>query len=994
MKKEIIWEMIEKKRNVTALFEGIDEHSGNAVYCNGRTMSYEELSLKSRTIAAALQKRGIGPGKTVMIALEAEVDLFCAIVGAGRTGAILSIVDITVPQERMERIKESVGFDMILNREVYVELLGEGNLEEYRKISDQIAPEDIFSIFFTSGSTGTPKGVQWMQRNPIACMIDKPYNSILVDVVKSSDIILGLGHPSYTFGTLILLYTLFYGREFAYIRPGCGSTLEEIRTILGDKEKRHLLAFTPSATKACLQDASVRAVMNHCSGMVLAGEPMPQSLLDELRDVLTNDQYIINCYGITEAIIVSARKVYGKAEPDNIGKPMAGSRVWICDEDKKELPPGEPGEICIQGPNIVAGYLNAEQENAEKFILRHRSEKNSENTCYTGDFGYLDEEGNLHIIGRIDRMIKNMGFRLDPSEIEECLKKYAGVREAVVKQIDTGDQKLLCAFYEGEKKSTKEFVQAIAARLPHYMMPHRFCYRDKIPVTDRGKLEFRQLTLTESDLDTEIYEAPANETEKEICKAFQAILLGDDSDHLVGRYDNYFYLGGDSLKGMKVLECLGQAGLYYTVSDLFYHPTPQKLAAVHRSFEKKKEDIEIPLPTEIEVLCQDQNVERIYQADIVSEKFIFMDHLKLDHVQNSICTRMTINRKFSEKEFYEKVKLLKHNHPALRSKYVRDNRGIYWQVFYKLLDSPVYYKDLNVLKKDILKQEFIQGFRKVFSEDDALFKIACFPTDEKHSVVLLEVSHSLMDGASVAAVMKELAAPEVKENMDSYYDFKESAFLGRRCSPKEVRDYYQEAVKLKPLMPVLLGSVKEVKTIRLQFDCQVSEQIMTYCKKNHLSVYSYMQYCFAKSLLKASGQDEIWFYAYFSGRDARLKESIRMVGNLMYRIPVKITRTMDADALQRAILMLQEHPYISYYQMMGRFSLLDLVDGLNYLAFDGDDNYSAEFMEDKNVVGNRLKIEDGCILIELRFHAGDGKEALYRKMEEEMHKLAEGGQPL
>lgn len=256
-----------------------------------------------------------------------------------------------------------------------------------------------------------------------------------------------------------------------------------------------------------------------------------------------------------------------------IGKPIANTQIYIVDKYMNCLPIGVTGEICVAGDGVGAGYLNRPELTAEKFI----DNPFGEGKLYkTGDLAYWREDGNLVYVGRNDFQVKIRGLRIELGEIENAISSVDGIAQSVVVvRKDKEGRQLICAFYTGQEIEAKVIRAEIGKRLPKYMLPHIFTHLDEMPLTPSGKRNRKALPEVDleniqSDME---YVAPQTDTEKLLCAIMAEILNAGQ----VGLTDDFFDLGGDSLKAIELISACESEGLHIDLQSVFEHPTPKEM---------------------------------------------------------------------------------------------------------------------------------------------------------------------------------------------------------------------------------------------------------------------------------------------------------------------------------------------------------------------------------------------------------------------------------
>jgi acyl carrier protein len=244
------------------------------------------------------------------------------------------------------------------------------------------------------------------------------------------------------------------------------------------------------------------------------------------------------------------------------------------------VPPYVPGEICVAGiGGLARGYQNRPALTAERFVPNPYAVVPGERLYRTGDLGRLLEDGQIEYVGRIDTQVKIRGCRVETAEIEAVLSRHPSVRMcAVVARADASGGAELLAYVVGEQSSTNELAAHAESVLPQYMLPSAYVFVEDLPLTQSGKLDRNRLPApSQADFAARTtYEAPQSELELQLAGLWQQVL----GLERVGRSDNFFSLGGNSLKSIQVLVRLKDTyGINVQVRNFFNAPTIAGLAA-------------------------------------------------------------------------------------------------------------------------------------------------------------------------------------------------------------------------------------------------------------------------------------------------------------------------------------------------------------------------------------------------------------------------------
>jgi len=311
------------------------------------------------------------------------------------------------------------------------------------------------------------------------------------------------------------------------------------------------------------------------------GEALPKDLADKLLEKCTE---LWNMYGPTETTIYcTIKQVLPKDELITIGKPIDNTQVYILDDKKNLLSPGEEGEIYIGGDGIARGYVGRPDLTDERFTEDKFSGTGGK-IYKTGDWGKILDNGEVQYLGRIDHQIKIRGYRIETEEIEFQLKKLRGIKDAVIiLHEDRLGNKQLIAYvvakgyvpsYQRDIKIRK-WKNSLKNKLPEYMVPAVFILIPRIPLMPNGKLDRKKLPAPATRPLSRSNKKPGTQTEKIIT---QIVLKNTDFGH-IGINDNFIDLGIDSLVALTIIVGIEEhLGKRLPLVALVQYPTVKLLA--------------------------------------------------------------------------------------------------------------------------------------------------------------------------------------------------------------------------------------------------------------------------------------------------------------------------------------------------------------------------------------------------------------------------------
>ncbi|ETA01566.1 non-ribosomal peptide synthase [Frankia casuarinae] len=568
-----------------------------AVVCSDRSLSYGELDRRSTRLAAFLGRHGIGPGSLVGIYLERSEEIVVAVLGVMKSGAAFVPLDPVYPPDRITQMLTSSGSTLLLTRtslepdvrdcpatvvtlDQYWDVIataGGGPGEEHDEESDEEkydrgSPEGRAYVIYTSGSTGRPKGVDVGHRaltNLLCSMARTPgfteYDRLLAVTTVCFDI-----------AYLELLLPLVTGGQVEVVPADVASDGFELRRRI-ERSRPTVMQATPATWRMLIAAAweGDRGLTALCGG-----EQLPRDLADGL---LARVAKVWNLYGPTETTIWSSVDRVEPGRQVTIGRPIANTRFYVLDRWLQPVPPGVPGELYIGGDGVAAGYLGEPELTRERFVRDPFGPDESAVMYRTGDIVRHLPDGRIDYLHRVDNQVKLHGYRIEPGEIEEALRRHDGIAEAVVcpRDIAPGNRQLVAYLVSAESglgARPEELRRYLRTRLPPYMIPAAFVTVTRLPLTANGKIDRRSLPGPPEVLPPAGGERvlPRSELEAAVASIWRGVLGVPE----VGIDENFFDAGGNSLLLMQVLIRL-QAELSESLTrvDMFAYPTVRGLAA-------------------------------------------------------------------------------------------------------------------------------------------------------------------------------------------------------------------------------------------------------------------------------------------------------------------------------------------------------------------------------------------------------------------------------
>ncbi|ASZ13470.1 non-ribosomal peptide synthetase [Chitinophaga pendula] len=547
-----------------------------ALISNGVQLTFAELDEQAEERAAYLQvKYGIKPGDKVAVMLQRSAALPVTLLAILKAGAVYVPVDPSFPVQRIAYVLENSGCSLIVSDKTVehtlpiYNILAAQDTDMPRFVSPAITPDALAYVTYTSGSTGTPKGVMIQHSNVVS------FTRNLTEVfgMHAGDRILGLTNITFDIAVLEIICSLLTGISVVLANDSEVNDFEQAERLIYQYEI-NVLQFTPSRLSLLFNSIGTEC-MSRIKTLLVGGEALPGELFGTLRSFRSTR--IFNVYGPTETCIWSTAEEL-KDDRIVIGRPLLNEQVFILGPQDQLQPINVIGEICISGDGVGAGYFNNEALTTERFF---RTTSLSTGPIYrTGDLGRWLPDGRIEYIGRIDNQVKLRGYRIELGEIENALLKFRQIKIAAAVLTEINRDQQIVVFYEADTTyHTSELRAFLANYLPAYMLPVSYVHMAALPLTSSGKIDRKALAASGSQqvTITHVYEAPVGDIQKKLVAIWQEIL----GLERVGVSDNFFEIGGNSIKLIQVLNRirkeldidlpLATAFKFATIRDLAEH---------------------------------------------------------------------------------------------------------------------------------------------------------------------------------------------------------------------------------------------------------------------------------------------------------------------------------------------------------------------------------------------------------------------------------------
>jgi amino acid adenylation domain-containing protein len=506
-----------------------------AVVFGDRSLTYVELDRSSSALAHYLvESYDIELEDLVGIKLDRSEWMIIAIIGVLKAGGAYVPIDPDYPSDRIAYIEKDTSCKVCIDEQELDRF--RGRVYSEKALTTEITADNLAYVIYTSGSTGQPKGV----------MVE--HRSILNTLYGQHSIFRGrraLLFASISFDAFIseAFNCILFGDQLFIAPDDCRRDTSMLETFILEN-KIEVLTLPP----AIVREMDV-AKLTTVKALITAGEA------PDYQKAIAFSEFgeYYNAYGPTEASVCASMYKLNKEEVRDgqipIGRPLGNTEVYVLSAADRLQPIGVPGEICLGGSGLARGYLNQEALTREKFIAHPFRE--GERLYRTGDLGYWNADGTISFVGRKDDQVKIRGYRIELGEIEHALLKVPGISSGVVvvKEGENSEKELIAYFTSQKEQTIMTLREAIMSMLPHYMVPSAFVRLEKLPLTPNGKLDKNALP-SPNELSRNVdFMPPSDEIEEKLVKIWTEILERKD----IGVLDNFFLLGGHSLKAIQLI---------------------------------------------------------------------------------------------------------------------------------------------------------------------------------------------------------------------------------------------------------------------------------------------------------------------------------------------------------------------------------------------------------------------------------------------------------
>ncbi|MFL6199420.1 MAG: amino acid adenylation domain-containing protein [Thermoanaerobaculia bacterium] len=760
------------------LFEAVAARRPEAVAVSGdeESLTYRELDRRANRLARHLRALGVGPEVRVGVCLPRSPELVTAALGVVKAGGAYVPLDPDYPRERLAFLLEDARAPVVVTRASLAgALAGEARkvlLDDHAGAiarrspsslpggTGGVGPDHPAYVIHTSGSTGRPKGVVVTHRN-----VARLFTATASGFGFGEEDVWTLFHSfAFDFSVWEIWGALLHGGRLVVV-PYRVSRAPDVFLELLRREGVTVLNQTPSAFRQLIPAACRRAGDRSGDGLclrfvVFGGEALdPRHLAPWFERFGDRRPRLVNMYGITETTVhVTWRPVVAedaRAARSPIGRPIPDLAIRLLDRTLRPVPIGVPGEICVAGAGVARGYLGRPALTAERFLPDLLVP--GERLYRSGDLARWLPDGDLEVLGRIDQQVKIRGFRVEPGEIEAVLDSHPGVRESAVLSPDEG-RLVAWVVPRGGSIPAAELRAFLQDRLPGHMVPAAFVTLPALPLTRHGKLDRAALPAPGLAAVAAAPFAPPETPVEQAVAASWGEVLGLPR---VGLDDDFFALGGDSIRAIQVRARAEERGVRFTLQDLFRLPTVRTLArAAGRRFPKETPEERVEEPDLLSPEDRTRLPEGIEDAFPVARTLaglVFHSEYSADYL--IYLTSFHLQVPFDAERLQEALDRVVARHPILRSSLALEGFSEPLHLVHAGVRVPLEVEDLRHLapeeQEDVFGRWFAAEQRRTFDwRRPPLVRLRVHRRSGE--AFQLTLSEPFLDGWSVGLFLTEL----------------------------------------------------------------------------------------------------------------------------------------------------------------------------------------------------------------------------------------------
>ncbi|PVZ68902.1 non-ribosomal peptide synthetase [Pelagibaculum spongiae] len=942
-----------------------------AVICGDSQLSYRQLNQRANQLAELLRQQGVSAGDRLAICLPRHTDWFIAIWAAVKIGAAYVPMDADYPPARLQYLLENSQSKILLTHQsiqqrieqwipqqsiaLALDVLQQQNqLENFSasNVQQLASADDLFYLIYTSGSTGNPKGAAVSRAN-VANLQQWFINQYQISDQDKSLIISAFG------------FDLTQKNLFACLLVGGTVVLPEMDQfdpmLVRDQiyqQQITLLNAAPSAFYPLLDTEKDWPLFSSLRQIWLGGEPIVAARLANWVASNSCRAQIANTYGPTECTDIAVAEQLDWSElvntdstkPSNpiaLGRPVDNVQLLVLDSQLRPVAPGLPGELCIAGAGVGAGYFQDDEKTQQVFIQHPLLDK-GQKLYRTGDLVRLwagneeNPDGRLEYLNRIDFQLKLRGLRIEPGEIEAAICSLDAVEDArVLVDKSSGTEQLRGFAVTGQQPLLPEdWRQLLSQQIPTYMVPASIDLLAEWPLTPNGKVDRKQLLLQVSDQQKAQQLSPLqSETEHQLAEIYAELLNQSE----IGRESGFFELGGHSLLATRLMSRIReQFELELPLRAVFETPQLQALAKqIDQQLLKTENQQNIPVlaavnprPENIPLSFAQQRLWFIDQMDPGSLAY---------HMPSALMIEGALNLAALEQTFIQLIQ----RHESLRTRFIEhdgkpqqqiDPQSVaeLWQL---QLDKPQHAENNEAEIKQLARQKLTAPFDL---QNGPLWRVELIEVSDNQHLLLLCMHHIISDGWSINRLTQEMAVLYQAISSGMSAQQAASRLPALECHYADFALWQRQWLVGQPLQQQLdfwLDNLSQVEDLQLatdyvrpakldpagaghsfEVDAVLGKQLKKHLSDRNITLFSGLLAGWQLLLSRISGQSQFATGVPVAGRDQQALEPL--IGFFVNTLALKADFTKDLnfnqllEQTQTNMLIAQQHQHLPFEKLV------------------------------------------------------------------------------
>jgi len=743
------------------------------------------------------------------------------------------------------------------------------------------------------------------------------------------------------------------GQPVAMISDAGG--LDALADSLVRSQDLSFVKLTPVHLRMLQDQIPAAKLPGHTGSLIIGGEALHN---EDLRrwQAAAPECVLINEYGPTEATVGCSVFIIpaGTRAPDTgdvpIGKPITNTALYVLDQFMEPAPLMTPGELHIGGAGLARGYLARPDLTAENFIPDPFSKQPGERLYRTGDLARRLRDGNYDFLGRRDSQLKIRGYRIEIGEIESALITHPEVAQAVVlaRTFNRTEKRLVAYIVPSaagiEVDQLRTFLQN---KLPDYMVPAVILPLEKLPLTQNGKLDRAALPDPELSRAAGLTAFVSPRTpEEQILAGIWSRVLGLKQ---VGIDDDYFALGGDSIRSIQIVSLSRERGLQFSLQQLFQSPTVRRLAEALRDQQVLAAEPSSTHPFSL-ISAADRamlpaDVEDAYPLSRLQAGMLYHRELHPEAAIYHDVMSFHVKAPFRRELLARAIEQVCARHPTLRTSFDMGRYSQPLQLVHREVPLPLEEEDLSHRSPEAQEAAITEWIEadKVhgFSISHApLLRFHVHLRTENTLQFTLCFHHAILDGWSDATMQIEIAqsymfllygeAPPFSSPQTLYRDF--IAMEQEAVRSAEAREFWRK--KMEGAVPVVLPRGNEpfagpaerrgVFRVDVPVSQELSDRLQNLALSAAVPVKTVLLASHLAVLERISGSPDVLTCVTSNGRP-ETADGDRVLGLFLNSTPFRLRRgrgswsdlIRETFAEERDILKFRRYPLLEIQQLFG-----------------------------------------------------------------------------